>query len=363
VKRWPMVLADDLTGAAELAGTAARYGLPALVLTEPCEPVTGVVCCYDTGTRSLTAAEARQRSADFTRAALSDHHWLYKKTDSVLRGQPRVEIETLLPLTGQTRSILCPANPRRGRTILGGQYFIDGRPLTEHPVAADPDHPRPTDDVRSLLGESSVIELPDIPNPAALNALAHQIAAHVLPAGGEEFFAALLEAQGQCLNPPKAGELPRPWLFVNGSLAAWQRRHTTEGKQPEFPCFTIDQWPGPGLAPLLAQHGLVMLAIGENKNAAPGALLTTLIDQARQLLHDNHFGTVFLEGGATARAFMDHFGWRRFDVLGELEPGCVALQPSTAQNNAARAPVLVLKPGSYAWPAAAWNHDHFTTMV
>jgi hypothetical protein len=30
---WPVVLADDFTGAAELAGTAVRYGLPALAST------------------------------------------------------------------------------------------------------------------------------------------------------------------------------------------------------------------------------------------------------------------------------------------------------------------------------------------
>lgn len=357
MKRWPLVLADDLTGAAELAGTATRYGLPALVLTEPCEPVEGVVCCYDIGTRSLPEAEARQRIADFARAASLDHHWLYKKTDSLLRGHPRVEIETLLQFTGQRRSLLCPANPQRGRTICRGQYFIEGIPLTEHPVAADPDHPRQTNDVNRLLGKSSVIEVPDITGPESLTALAHQMSADVLPAGGGEFFAALLQAEGHRLALRSLPQLPRPWLFINGSYAAWKKQ-AAETKSRDFPCMTIDQHQRHDLAHLLVQHGHAMLAIGENGAATPGTLLITLTEQAEQVLKDNHLGTVFLEGGATARALVDRRGWTRFDVLGELEPGCVALQPP-----ATRAPVLVVKPGSYAWPATVWDQIQFSTMV
>jgi len=353
-----MVLADDLTGAAELAGTAIRYGLPARVLTKPSEPVEGVVTCYDTGTRSLSEAEARQRIAVFARAALSNHHWCYKKTDSLLRGHPRVEIESLMQLTGHTQSLLCPANPRRGRTIIQGQYFMDGRPLTEHPVAQDPEYPRLANDVCTLLGESSAIEIPDVVEPAVLIDLVDRINANVLPAGGEELFAALLQADGHCPSPRNVTEVPRPWLFVNGSHSAWQKLHETETLQREFPWVTIDQFQGQNMTSILSRQDRVMLAIGDNSTATPGALLTTLIEQAWQVLDNNNLGTVFLEGGATARAFVDRCGWARFDVLGELEPGCVALQPQTA-----RAPVIVVKPGSYRWPNAMGAHNYSTTMV
>ena len=56
---------------------------------------------------------------------------------------------------------------------------------------------------------------------------------------------------------------------------------------------------------------------------------------------------VMLEGGATARAVLEHVGWRRFAVEGVLADGVVAIRPTGGQ---AAGVVFVVKPGSYEWP-------------
>ena len=151
-----VVIADDLSGAAELAGAALRHGLSAEVQTEFDPNTAADVVCVDTDTRLLPAREAAGRVgavAQSVWAARGDPPaWVFKKCDSVLRGPVLAEARAVARATGQARITIVAANPSRRRVIRDGEYFVDDQPLHLTGFARDPIHPRTTARVRQLLG-------------------------------------------------------------------------------------------------------------------------------------------------------------------------------------------------------------------
>src|SRR5262245_33879260 len=96
-----IAIADDLTGAAEIAGIGWRYGLSADIL-ERHEPVSNAqLVVYDSDSRNCSRTEAQRRVRQIVeRLPPSRPLWIYKKVDSVLRGNVVAEIEALLTTLG-----------------------------------------------------------------------------------------------------------------------------------------------------------------------------------------------------------------------------------------------------------------------
>ena len=147
------VVADDITGAAEVAGAGLGFGLDAEVHTtfEPSSAASLIV--IDTASRSLSPSGAAARAGQAARAVRdAGAEWVYKKVDSVLRGPVLAELAAVLDAVGCARAILAPANPSRGRVIRRGRYLIEGRGLAETGFASDPEHPAGSSRVLDLLG-------------------------------------------------------------------------------------------------------------------------------------------------------------------------------------------------------------------
>ena len=85
----------------------------------------------------------------------------FQKTDSALRGNIAAELGVLLEITARVRAVFVPANPSRGRTIRGGEYWIGDTPLHETDFARDPQHPSTTANVAARLGNDPAITIPD----------------------------------------------------------------------------------------------------------------------------------------------------------------------------------------------------------
>ena len=118
------VIADDLSGAAELAGVARASGLSAEVQTQFTADTDADVVCVDTDTRSRSEVDAAHIVTKVSRQiAAARPDWIYKKCDSVLRGHVRVELRAFMAVFSLSRLLLIPANPSRGRVIRGGKYF------------------------------------------------------------------------------------------------------------------------------------------------------------------------------------------------------------------------------------------------
>ena len=136
------VLADDLTGAADCAIAFAKNGMVSDVLFE-CDAAAvsdAPVLAVDAASRSLPAQEGAHRHA-----VLLERHYrkgmrLYKKLDSLLRGQPAAEtaaaIRALRGMGGPTFVVLAPAFPATCRTTVNGCVLVNGMPLENTEVWA-----------------------------------------------------------------------------------------------------------------------------------------------------------------------------------------------------------------------------------
>lgn len=373
------VLADDLSGAAEVGGVALRYGLSAEVQTELTPSPAGVIC-LDTATRICPPVQAAARVSRAGVAMRKEGRHLFKKVDSVLRGPVAAEISALL-IAEQPRALLAPANPSRGRTLRNGYYYVDGQPLASSEFARDPDHPARASSVADLLGwplplplailapgarlpESGLI-VGQATDSADLKHWAGRVGSDVLPAGAAEFFAAWLEAQGHAPHITADPEWRRRrggrHLFVSGTTASAGQAFVARCQAHGWPVLA----PPPGLfapagpiAGALAQwsvsvaealdHRLmaIMTIGGPLRREAdwPARLNDYLARAAAGALARQPVDYLWVEGGATAQALLRRLGWRRLTVTAEIEPGVVALAP------AGPGPEVIVKPGSYAWP-------------
>lgn len=140
-----LVIADDLTGAADCAAALAGHGLRTVVLLggSAAEPAAGLdadVVSVDADTRRLPPIEAAAETARLLRAHLHDDNTiLYKKLDSTMRGnigeELCVAIETRRSFAApgmQVVAIFAPAFPATGRTTTDGKQLLNGEPLPEH---------------------------------------------------------------------------------------------------------------------------------------------------------------------------------------------------------------------------------------
>jgi len=137
------VIADDLTGAAELGAVGLRHGLSAEIVRNGGRPGGADLVCIDTDSRSCTPLEAARRAAEAAKMLrVAGAKWIYKKLDSVLRGNVTSEVEAVMKQLNFNRALLLPANPSLGRIIRNGEYFVQGKPINRTEFARDPEYPR-----------------------------------------------------------------------------------------------------------------------------------------------------------------------------------------------------------------------------
>jgi D-threonate/D-erythronate kinase len=126
-----LILADDLSGAADCGVAFTRLGFSAMVmLSDEDEAATHVaadVLALDTDSRRLPPDVAAAINARLARRYLADDLLFYKKIDSTLRGNIAAELAALAPLAGL--AIVAPASPATSRVTRGGRVFVHGVPL------------------------------------------------------------------------------------------------------------------------------------------------------------------------------------------------------------------------------------------
>ncbi|MDE3067138.1 MAG: hypothetical protein KGJ60_06250 [Verrucomicrobiota bacterium] len=387
------VIADDLTGAAEIGAVGLRHGLRAEIVRRGKPSGRAEVVCVDTDSRSCSPDEAGKRAASAARLLRSaGARWIYKKVDSVLRGQVTAEVEAVMAQLRLNRALLLPANPSLGRVIRDGQYFVRGKPIHRTEFARDPEHPRRVAQVLRLFklprrfllrlsnGEHALADgtiiVGEAATPQEVREWAALHGAEMLPAGGAEFFNALLGAAGggpDCRPPdgsrpkaPPSGGKPAPHrreLFVCGTFAEAARRFVDEARRRKIPVFSLPQeliW-GAKLSPAAAEviASRVVAALDEQPRAILNVGLPTVHDPgvARRLSHAVvqiaevvlrrvQIPRVFAEGGATSAELVRRMGWARLTVQCELAPGVAVLAVDGEESIR-----LTIKPGSYSWPA------------
>jgi len=132
-------IADDFTGATDLANNLVRSGMRTLqTIGVPAAPLAGEVDAVVVAlkSRTIAAAEAVAQSlaalAWLQRAGCRQFYFKYCSTfDSTPRGNIGPVAEALMDALGAKIAIACPAFPTNARTIYMGNLFVGELPLSE----------------------------------------------------------------------------------------------------------------------------------------------------------------------------------------------------------------------------------------
>ncbi len=152
-------IADDFTGATDLAGMLARSGASvSLRIGVPEEPPSQTASFEVIALKSRTApaddavAECRRALAWLKQAGAERFFWKYCSTfDSTHDGNIGPVAEALMDDLGTNQTIYCPAFPENGRSIYMGNLFVGQQPLAESPMKEHPLTPMRDSNLMRLL--------------------------------------------------------------------------------------------------------------------------------------------------------------------------------------------------------------------
>jgi uncharacterized protein YgbK (DUF1537 family) len=399
-----LIIADDLSGAADCAIGFASAGHRTVVTLDPSSEVPDAdVIAADTDTRRLSPADAATRTAAAYDKLRAPGRRLYKKIDSTLRGNWAAEVAALQPLAGM--AIVAPAFPATGRTLRGGRVFVHGEPLetTDTWKLENLDRPADVDALLAAAGLSTALLEVDALRGDPLQ-LARRIAASnaqalIVDAETDRDLLTLARVTSQmdeALFWVGSGGLAReiatladlfathvspgemvieheaPILILVGSLSAVSERQCAmlrergsvgelvvppqllrEGAvHPEWLTWQAR------IGDTLAARTDLLLRIGRDAafNPAEGAHLST----ALAALVEPHFaktGALIATGGETARAMLSAAGIGSLQLLKEIEAGVAVGRPLDAGR--VHRPGIVTKAGAFGTDHAlyaAWLH-------
>lgn len=372
-----IVLADDITGAAEMAGIAHRYGLRVtLTVNKAVASHDADVAVIASDTRSHTAADAVAMTASLTRdicqvfSGVGSDHLLFRKTDSALRGFVAEELQAIIDNSPYSRALYMPANPSKGRTINCGVYEINGTPLSQTPFRDDPEFPALTSRLAERfpgLPYADAVTVSDVEAVVSRHLASAADMHECVLAGAADLFTALVE---QLFGLPSVAPHPFSGLSSKASMivvrgSTLSRRLDLGIDESEMPMGVFDEsqpvtlWTDtllPQYQAAMKREGRRGMVVGigdkpvrQGKHAAV-YLRNTMATVCARMLSQTLPDELIVEGGATAFALLSHTPWTAFTVTDEIAPGVVRCKPvsgdSVEENNTIQ---ITLKPGSYEW--------------
>ncbi|HCI4572946.1 TPA: four-carbon acid sugar kinase family protein [Klebsiella quasipneumoniae subsp. similipneumoniae] len=237
------VIADDFTGATDIASFLVRNGMPTVQLNgvPPHElPLTSEAVVISLKTRSCPVETAVSQSLAALRwlqaRGCQQFYFKYCSTfDSTAQGNIGPVLDALLAELGETRTVISPALPVNGRTVYQGYLFVGQQLLNESGMRHHPVTPMEDAHLGRLIerqggGKAALIAWPMIDQGpeavvAALAAISDPAVRYVvLDALSEQH----LLTQGAALREMK--------LVSGGSGLAiglardWAQRHGTQGE-------------------------------------------------------------------------------------------------------------------------------------
>jgi uncharacterized protein YgbK (DUF1537 family) len=168
-----LIIADDLTGALDAGVHFTEKGIATEVIpvfnrTVPIIDLaeTVEVIVVNTESRHLPAEEAASQVA-FAVGFGMDHgaRFIYKKTDSTLRGNIGSELEALMKTAGVYQIPFIPAYPALGRFTKEGFHYIGHQLLHQTRFAEDPLEPINNSYIPEILGRQTSCKINVVPLP------------------------------------------------------------------------------------------------------------------------------------------------------------------------------------------------------
>ena len=384
-----VVIADDLTGAAEIGGVGLRHGLKVDVVTSSKHAIDCDLLVIDTDTRSLPLIKARAKTRIVMEQVMAlQPTFIFKKIDSVLRGHVLAELRVMQKITGQKQAFIVAGNPTLGRTIRDGFYYVHDVPIHKTGFAKDPEFPVENYNIADMLraGGIRISVLPvgwplpmggttvgNVQTTADFTAWAKALWPHpeILLAGTSLFFAAVLAQRGlkEKAALQKSYSVQQPALFVSGTAfgerVAAVRQLAKEGGPVCYAPKTLFENRLPSKKGLLQWAELTAVAIKKGKavlafdgatvpNSIGAVALRKMKAQVVQiLLERTTVKELIIEGGSTAAAIFKALHIHRLQPIQELMPGVVRMKVAGDVNL-----FVTMKPGSYPWPPGVWNFEN-----
>jgi D-threonate/D-erythronate kinase len=333
-------IADDLTGATDVAAAFIRAGFTAAAAITSPPPrsleVDVIVVSTDSRQDSGVVAQSKVVRA-FTHLRRQGYLVCYKKMDSTVQGNIVAEVQALRDAAGLPCALVCPANPEQGRRVRNGVLWVRGRKLADLSELF----------ARQGLGEHATAALPLTPSKVrrALRSVPFVIADAVswgdlltlarvgtsegaLLAGSAGMAAALAHVLGGRLgHTPRKGELAlgrgqfkRSVLVLCGSsnpVTTRQLQNIAARFGSRSMHLTSQTARALALEIDYKRPAIVQLPI----HVVPEEALLRDLDRLSDLFRRGRVGALLLTGGDTARLVCGWLGARAIALEGEVVPG------------------------------------------
>ena len=399
-----MVIADDLTGANEVAVHFAKHHIATAVVLDWQEDLETLpdkfqVIAVNTESRHESTEEAQRRMEKVVDTALKrEIPYYYKKTDSTLRGNVAVELEVLRKKVGEGKVMFIPANPAMGRTVHDGVLYVKGKPLAFSEFSDDPLEPARESHIIKYLHSQIHTPYHLITNEMKQNtafgkelSLFNEKGCYVFDTLSEQDFSQignllkrsnllhLLAGSGgfasvlpELIEFEKQPSHPNPQtsrrLIINGSLNPVAHQQMQWAQSQQIPIHILD------ITKLFANEGVFsayqkdladwLLGVYQAENLAlvttPRQPLTnhsSMVEDQDIVGRDGRLGRVIMFllsqvhvdllgifGGDTSLAILKALHQQYIEAISEIIPGVALLKPMNSESNHW---YLVTKPGGF----------------
>lgn len=187
-----LIIADDFTGALDTSVHFAKRQISTLATTNrdidfSALPEDVQVLAIDTETRHLSGQEAYRIVLDVARRAIeAGIPYLYKKTDSTLRGNIGAELSAFMDAAPDSSLVFAPAFPSNDRITVQGHQYFQNRPIHQTVFAQDPLEPITTSSISEIIGRQSTYPVSSLPVGAPTGRLLKKGCIHVFDASTQE---------------------------------------------------------------------------------------------------------------------------------------------------------------------------------
>ena len=390
------LIADDLTGTFDASVPFAAAGV-------------SVVTSFDAGVRSA-GAQGRQDAAVLAINADSRHldsynaflrvgflvehayqagcRVIFKKTDSVLRGNIGPELAAMWENAGRGCLHFLPAWPDMGRVTRDGVHYVDGQPVAQTRFGKDPFDPVATSSLADLLSTAENVPAlhvgKDDPMPTGFSGIAYydiqttqeleercvqisrQTEGTILLAGCgglAHAFAKVLALDG--LGGPKSNVDSARLLVLFGSVNPVSQRQCAYATAQGAPTFAVSeaQKLDPNFTTSAAGSALCRAA-GQSWDVAPITVVDATSFQPKEgpvpnqvratisrnigvllnaVIGERKSGTVAVAGGDVLLSFLNTVDSPHVRLLGEVVPGVVDTEVTSGE----RAYRILTKSGGF----------------
>jgi 4-phospho-D-threonate 3-dehydrogenase / 4-phospho-D-erythronate 3-dehydrogenase len=402
-----LIIADDLTGAADCGAMFAERGFAATVLLAGPEEGAvkaddwrdGDVLAVDADTRGVGPDYAAACAARIVQEGCSgpaaEGKLIFKKVDSTLRGNVAAELagalramrEHVSPAT-RVAILFAPAFPAWGRTTVNGRQLVNGEPL-ETSDAWRRERMRPHNHIAAMLCEAGLssallefacvrggegelhsgllksaneadVVICDAESDADLESIARAgmlLDMKTMWAGSAGLARQVAQSLGRTV-PGGTERLRTPRvrgsaLFVVGSPAAASREQARAlASAPGVSVFTFSpsellcaQPSADALVSGRLENGDDVLVQFDSSEACDARRGHEIARSLARMIAPcaDQAGALVATGGETARAILDAWGIRRMRLVGEVEPGL----PYSIAQRAGREILILTKAGGF----------------